>query len=127
MKSAFSLNWLRSSKPRKQIKFRLNAPQHIRGKFLNGNLSKELRQKYGRRTLRVRKGDKVKVMRGQFKGKTGTVEKVSINDSKIFVSDVNLIKKDGSKKNYPLEPSNLMITTLSLEDKKRVNKLNKRD
>lgn len=128
MKSIFSLNWIASSQPRKQRKFRMNAPLHIRGKFLNSNLSKELREKYGKRSLRVRKGDKVKISRGQFKGKVGTVEKVSIIDSKIHVSDVNLIKKDGSKVSYPLDPSNVIITTLNLEDKKRVEKLkNKRD
>ena len=123
MKSGFSLSWLSSSQPRKQRKFRFNAPLHIRGKFVNSTLSKELREKYETRNVRVRKGDKVKILRGQFKGKTGTVEKVSLAKTKVFISGVELAKKDGAKVKYPIHPSNLMITTLNTEDKKRLKNL----
>lgn len=126
MKTAFSLSWLSSTQPRKQRKFRFNAPLHIRGQFLNSTLSKELRQKYETRNLRVRKGDKVKVMRGQFKGVTGNVEKVSVLKTKIYVTGVELIKKDGAKVKYPLDPSNLMITSLNLDDKRRLNNQTKK-
>ncbi|MGE0793279.1 MAG: 50S ribosomal protein L24 [Candidatus Woesearchaeota archaeon] len=127
MKSAFSINWRSSTKPRKQTKFRANAPLHIRGSFLNVNLSKELRAKYARRNLRVRKEDKVKILRGQFKGKTGLVEKISIANTKVFVAGISLTKKDGAKVPYALNPSNLMILELNLTDKKRMKKLEKRN
>jgi len=58
-------------------------------------------------------------MRGQFKGKTGLVEKVDMRNIKIHVNGAENIKKDGSKAAYPISPSNLMITELKLEDKKR--------
>lgn len=121
MKSIFSLSWLSSKQPRKQRKFRMNAPLHIRGKFLNSTLSKELRQEQNTRNLRVKKGDKVKILRGQFKGTTGLVEKVSISKSKVYVAGVELTKKDGAKIKYPLDPSNIMIISLNLSGKKRLS------
>ena len=81
-------------------------------------LSKELKEKYKKKTLPVRKGDKVKIMRGQFKGKIGTVEKVSAKLTKVYVQNIGRQKRDGSKSFYPLHPSNIMITEI-IEDKKR--------
>ena len=119
MKSIFSLSWIRSKQPRKQRKYRHNAPLHIKKKFLSVNFTKELREKYNKRNLTVIKGDKVKIMRGQFKGKEGIVEKVDVRNIKILVQGAEMIKKDGSKVNYPISPSNLMITELKLDDEKR--------
>ena len=119
MKSIFSLSWIRSKQPRKQRKYRHNAPLHIKKKFISVNFTKELREKYSKRNLPVIKGDKVKIMRGQFKGKIGLVEKVDMRNIKILVQGAENIKKDGSKTSYPISPSNLMITELKLEDKKR--------
>ncbi len=82
-------------------------------------LAKDLREKYSVRSVRIRVGDKVKVARGQFKGKTGVVEAVHIAKEKVFVKGVELVKKDGAKTAYPLHPSNLLITTLVVEDKRR--------
>ncbi|MBT3416467.1 50S ribosomal protein L24 [Candidatus Woesearchaeota archaeon] len=119
MRSIFSLAWIRSKQPRKQRKYRHNAPLHIKKKFLSVNFTKELREKYNKRNLTVIKGDKVKIMSGQFKGKEGLVEKVDVRNIKILVQGAEMIKKDGSKVNYPISPSNLMITELKLDDKKR--------
>ncbi|MDD3175027.1 MAG: 50S ribosomal protein L24 [Candidatus Nanoarchaeia archaeon] len=127
MKSIFSLSWLRSIKPNKQRKFRTNAPLHIKGEFLNAHLSKELRAKENVRSLRVRKGDKVKVLRGQFKSQSGVVEKVSVSKSKLYITGVALTKRDGSKSLYPIDPSNVMILELFKEDKKRLKNLKKSD
>ena len=122
MKSGFSISWLSSIQPRKQRKYRLNAPLHRKGKMVNVHLSKELRKKYGTRSVRVRKGDKVMVMSGQFKGKSGTVDRVDVQREKIFVTGVENVKKDGAKVLYPLHPSKIMITTLYTDDKKRFKK-----
>src|SRR3989338_176397 len=46
MKNKFSTKWKESKQPRKQRKYRANAPLHLRKKFVNVNLSKELRKKY---------------------------------------------------------------------------------
>ncbi|MGM5480951.1 MAG: 50S ribosomal protein L24 [Nanobdellota archaeon] len=119
MKSAYSTHWKSSKNPRKQRKYQYNAPLHTRGSFFHAPLSKELRKKYNTRSVRVRKGDKVAVMRGQFKGKTGSIDRVDLSRNKIFVAGVELSKKDGSKTPYPLHASNVMITTIGSEDKRR--------
>lgn len=83
------------------------------------NLSKELRKKYGKRNIPIRKGDKVKVLRGQFKGKTGKINKVSLKKRKVYIEGIESVKKDGTKAFVPVTPSNLQIQELILEDKKR--------
>ena len=87
------------------------------------NLSKELRKKYKKRSMGLRKGDRVKVMRGQFKKHTGKIERINLKRAKIFVEGVSITKKDGSKALYPLHPSNLQIMELNIEDKFRREKL----
>ncbi len=119
MKKSFSKSWKSSKQPRKQRKYRHNAPDHLKKKFVSVNLSKELREKYKKRNVPVTKGDKVKVLRGQYKGKTGAVDRVDLRNLKIIVNGVENIRKDGTKVTYPLDPSNLMITELKIEDKKR--------
>ena len=42
---------------------------------------------------RIRKGDKVVVISGDDKGKTGTVTRVLAEDNKVIVSGVNLVKR----------------------------------
>ena len=123
MEKKFSTHWKASKQPRKQRKYRSNAPLHILGKFLGSHLSKELRKKHGTRSTRVREGDKVKIMRGQFKGKIGKVTLVNVKKSLVNVENIDMIKKDGSKVFYPLHPSSLMIMELKLDDKNRMKKL----
>ena len=111
-----------SKKPGKQRLYRYTAPLHQRHKFLGAHLSKELKKNHKSRSVPVIKGDKVKVMRGHYRGKEGKVERVDLTLTKVFVTGIDTIKKDGSKALYPLEPSNLMITELNLNDKRRMNK-----
>lgn len=115
-------DWKSSKQPKKQRKYRENAPLHIKSKLLGSNLSKQLREKYGKRTVRVRKGDKVEIKRGQFKGKSGKVERVDVKNERVYVSKIEIQKIDGSKSFYPLHPSNLQVIELNLEDKKRTLK-----
>jgi large subunit ribosomal protein L24 len=122
MKSMFSIQWLSSTQPRKQRKYRYNAPLHIRGTFLHAKLAKDLKEKYSVKSLRVRTGDKVKILRGQFKGVENVVERVDVARQKVFVKDAELAKKDGGKTPYPIHASNLMITTVTTDDKKRFKK-----
>lgn len=116
----WSKTWKESKKPRKQRLYVYKAPAHVRGSFLSSHLSPELRKKHNMRSLRIRKGDKVKVMTGQFKGKTGKVELVDSKKLKVFVTGIELVKKDGAKIQFGIHPSNLMITELEIADKKRL-------
>ena len=119
MKTKFSSSWIKSKQPRKQRKYRHNAPLHIKQKFVSAHLSKELHKKYGKRSMNLRKGDSVKIMRGQFKNKTGKIEEVGLKKIRAYVSGIEFVKKDGTKSRYPIHPSNLMITELNLDDKMR--------
>jgi len=121
----FSKSWISSKKPNKQRKYRFNAPLHIRGNFLNAHLSKELREKYGIRALRVKVGDKVKIMRGQFKTKEGKIEEVNVKKLKVYISKIEHVKRDGSKARYPIDPSNLLLVELNTDDKKRLENVKK--
>ena len=117
----FSKSWISSKKPNKQRKYRFNAPLHIRGSFLNAHLSKELHSKYNIRAIRVRTGDKVRIMRGQFKKTEGKVEEVDMKSLKVYIAKIEHIKRDGTKARYPIEPSNLLLVELNTDDKQRLN------
>jgi large subunit ribosomal protein L24 len=125
MKQEFSRSWVASKQPRKQRKYRANAPLHIKSKFMAAHLSSELRKKYGKRAIEVRKDDRVKIMRGQFKGISGKIERSNLKKTAIYMKGAEITKKDGSKAFYPLHPSNLMILELNLSDKNRLNSLNR--
>jgi len=120
----FKKSFNKSKIPKKQRKFRYNAPLHLKKKFLTVHLNKELKKTQNRRSLQVKKGDKIKILRGNFKGKTGIVEKIDIKKEHIFVHGVETIKKDGSKVPKTINASNIMIISLNQEGKKR-NKQNK--
>jgi large subunit ribosomal protein L24 len=123
MEKEFSTSWKASKRPGKQRKYRHNAPLHITQKFLSAHLSKELRKKYGKRSLTVVKGDRVKVVRGQFKGRENKVESTDHKKTLVYVAGLERTKKDGSKSLCPVHPSNLIITELNLADKMRKEKL----
>lgn len=119
MKKKFSKKWKSSKRPGKKRKYSANAPIHIKRKQLSVNLSKELRKKHGKRNVVLRKDDVVRVLRGKFKGKKGKVFSVDIKNLRVEVEEVQATKQDGSKINMPVNPSNLQIVELNLEDKKR--------
>ena len=119
MKTKFSRSWIKSKQPRKQRKYRHNAPLHIKQKFVSAHLSKDLKKKYNRRSMNLRKGDGVKIMRGQFKNKTGKIEEVSVKKTLVYVDGIEIAKRDGTKARYPINPSNLIITNVNMDDKMR--------
>lgn len=126
MKSQFSTSWISSIQPRKQRKYLANAPLHIKHKFLSANLSKSLRDKYGKRNLPLRKGDEVLVMRGIFKKKKAKVTIVDLKNSLVVLENLQTTKKDGSKVNVQFKPSNLQIQELDLGDKERLASLQRK-
>jgi large subunit ribosomal protein L24 len=115
-----------SVKAGKQRKFRALASIQSRHKLLGANLSEDLRKRYMRKSFSVRKGDTVKIMRGQFKGKTGKVLIVNMRKLKIYMENIQRSKRDGTKVNVPLDPSNVQITELNLDDKKRIKSLERK-
>ena len=126
MKQKFSTHWVSSTQPRKQRKFLANAPLHIRHKFLSANLSKDLRKKYAKRNLPLRKGDEVLIMRGAFKKKKAKITSVDLKKTRVTLEGIQRTKKDGSKVNVFFHPSILQIHVLNLDDKQRVAILNRK-
>jgi large subunit ribosomal protein L24 len=88
-------------------------------KKLGIHLSKELRQKYGTRGVGVRKGDKVKIMKGKFKNQSGKIERIDSDKSRVFIDKVKVKKADGSERFFPISVSNLMATDIELSDQRR--------
>lgn len=119
----FSTGWKRSTQPRKQHKYLYSAPLHVKQKMFHVHLSPELRKKYGFRNIMIRKGDKVKIVSGQFIGKDGKVDRLNLERGLIFIGGIEIIKKDGTKIPFALKPSHLVITELELGDKLRKGKL----
>ena len=108
----FSTTWKKSKKPRKQRLYRHNAPLSTKQKFVSVHLNKELRKKYNRRSIGLKKGDKVKILRGQFKGKEGAVEDIDLKKESVVITGIQITKKDGNKVNVGTNPSNLMINEI---------------
>jgi large subunit ribosomal protein L24 len=82
-------------------------------------LSEELKERYGKRSIPVRKGDTVKVMRGDFKDHEGKIEKVDLKNYRLLIEGVTVQKQDGNQVFHSIHPSNLMIVELDLNDDKR--------
>ncbi len=114
-----------SKKPSKQRKRFFNAPLHKRGKIMSVHLSPELREKYGIRALPIRKGDKVRVMRGDAKGMEGKVVRVDRKKYRVYIEGITRTNQRGDEVLIPIHYSNLMITDLDLSDKWRKRKLEK--
>ena len=109
-----------SKQPRKQRKALYNAPAHTRGKHLSATLSYDLREKLGKRSLPLRTGDKVRVLRGDFKGHEGEILEVDYGSYKVTIEEVTLSKPDGTAVFLPVDPSNLMIIDANTKDDRRI-------
>ncbi len=95
-------------------------------KRLTAGLSKDLRTEYGIRTSSLRKGDTVRIAKGDYKGHEGKVSSVDVASLRITVEGVQMSKMDGTKKNVMLSPSQVTLTKLDLSDKLRKKSLDKK-
>lgn len=117
---SFSSAWKASKKPSKQRKYRYGAPLHVRRRFLAVHLSNDLKQKHGMRNIVVRMGDKVKIIKGDYKGKDGKVSMVSLKKTLVYVEGIERQRRDGSKSQLGIAPANMTIVELNTEDKRRM-------
>jgi large subunit ribosomal protein L24 len=106
-------------KPGKQRKLLYNAPAHLRHKLMAAPLSPELIASKGVKTLPVRKGDTVRIMRGDHKGFEGKISRVDLKNYRIYVEGLTREKVDGTTIFVPVHPSKAMIRNLNLDDKWR--------
>lgn len=103
-----------------------NASLCKRRKLLVCPLDKNLIKTHNLKKLPVRKGDTVKVIIGDNKGKSGKVEKVDYTQLKVFIKDIKYKNTRGQEKMTPFVASNLLITDLILTDTKRIKKTPKK-
>ena len=117
---------MKTTQPRKQRKRMYNMPTHLRHNLVGSHLSVDLKKRYGTRAVPVRQGDKVKIMRGTFKGKEGKVIRVNLDRYKAYVDGITRSKTEGTKVFVPIHPSKLMIIDLDTTDKMRVESLKRK-
>jgi large subunit ribosomal protein L24 len=101
----------------------LHVPKHVRDAMIGATLAETLRQQYGRRSARVTKGDSVKVLRGEYSGIEGKVEKVNTKRGTLAIEGIQREKVRGGNVKVQIHASNVMITAFNLDDKYRKNKL----
>jgi len=86
-------------------------------------LSSELRERHGKKSARPRVGDSVRIVRGEFKGIEGKITKVDPDAGLVMVEGVTREKLKGGTSPVPIHSSNVIITTIVLEDKLRKKKM----
>jgi len=109
----------KTKKPSKQRKMLYQAPHHKRAKYMAAPLSEELKARYKTNAVTVRKGDTVRIMRGDRKGFEGKVMRVDRKNYRVFVEGITRDKADGTTIMVPIHPSKVMITSLNLDDRWR--------
>lgn len=109
-----------SSSRRKSRKAHFGAASTARRSIMSAPLSKELREKYNVRSIPVRKGDEVTIVRGTNKGREGKVTSVYRLKYVIHIERVTRERANGQSVPIGIHPSKVVITKLKL-DKDREN------
>ncbi len=108
-----------SKAPRKQRKQIYKSPLHANKRRLKCRLDEFLQEEYGLRSLVIKKGDLVRVMRGQFRDTEGKVIGVSYSKMRVYIESATTTKADGKEVNIPLHPSNLLVVKLEIDDERK--------
>jgi large subunit ribosomal protein L24 len=114
---------MNARRPSTQRKAVYNAEGQSLHKLLAAPLSEELRKTQGRRSYLVRKGDTVKIVRGDFAGVEGKVNDVDTRHQRLFVEGVTREMTSGTSTNVSVNCSKVMITKLNLDDKWRTESI----
>lgn len=108
-----------SKKPNKSRKKFYELPKHKAVKAVSSHLNEKLKKELNKRAVSIRKGDTVKIVRGDHKGKEGKITLIDTVKKRVYVEKVVVKKSTGSEKQVPLQPSNLIVTDLERSDRKR--------
>ncbi|KAG9205916.1 hypothetical protein B5807_09594 [Epicoccum nigrum] len=104
-----------SSSRRNSRKAHFSAPSSVRRVIMSAPLSKELREKYGVRSIPVRKDDEIQVVRGSNKGREGKINSVYRLKYCIHVNGIVREKSNGQSVPVPIATSKVVITKLKLD------------
>ena len=94
--------------------------KHKREKLLGANLSENLRKQHNKRSMRVIKGDTVRILRGEYVGIEGKVEKVNTERSTLSIEGVQREKIRGGKVKVQIHASNVQIISVNTDDEYRM-------
>lgn len=94
--------------------------KHKRDKFLGVNLAENLREQHSKRSMRVIKGDTVRILRGEYVGIEGKVEKVNTEKSTLSIEGVQREKIRGGNVKVQVHASNVQIISLNTDDDYRI-------
>merc|ERR1712003_171556 len=111
-----------TSSARKQRKRHFSAPSHIRRRLMTAPLSKDLRQKYGVRSMPIRKDDEVQVVRGHYKGQqVGKVVQCYRKKFCVYIERIRREKANGASVYVGIHPSKVCIVKLKMDkDRKKI-------
>merc|ERR1712077_58432 len=115
-------NKMGSSDRSKSRKRHFSAPSHIRRRLMSAPLSKELRTKYGVRSMPVRKDDEVQVVRGHYKGQqVGKVLQCYRKKFRVYIERIQREKANGASVPVGIHPSKVVIVKLKMDkDRKAI-------
>ncbi len=99
--------------------------KHKREKLLGVNLSENLREQHNKRSMRVIKGDTVRILRGEYVGIEGKVEKVNTERSTLSIEGVQREKIRGGKVKVQIHASNVQIISVNTDDEYRMKGIQK--
>ena len=102
------------------------ALHQVTNKQISAPLSKDLRKKYSRRSVRIMVDDTAKVIRGEYKVITAKVSKISTNSNSIALEGNKKEKLKGEKIDVYIHSSNVIVTSLNTDDKWRIKILEKK-
>ncbi len=112
---------MKPTKMRNSLIYR--ATFNVKSKQLTSPLSNELRKKYSKKSIRVVKGDSIKIVRGEFKGVDGKISEISTAKNSVAIEGIKKEKTKGDKFDVYIHTSNLLVTGLNTDDKWRIKKI----
>jgi len=108
-----------SRAPRKQRKMIFDSPIHSHKNMLKCRLDQFLREEYSMRSLVPKKGDLVRIMRGQFRDTEGKIIGINYTKIRVFIDNATTTKSDGKESQIPIHPSNCMLVKLEMDDERK--------
>jgi len=111
------------TKRSKSIKLYFNTSNATISKRLSARVSTDLIEKHSRKTIRIRIGDTVKILAGQYKNIEGKITHLYMNENTISIEGVTREKLTGGTTPIKIHSSNVLITGLDLKDKSRQERL----
>ena len=121
---------MKTKQPRKQRLARYNAPLHRRRVEMSAPIDNALRLKqeannvFYPRSMPVRVGDTVIIVRGEGRVKSGEqkghkISKIDRRKRKLYLENHTYFKSDGTELQRPIDPSNVVIINPDWTDLKR--------